>query len=234
MLTTIHGIIMKSIKYGETSIIIDVLTLEFGLRTYLMNGARNTKNSKASIFQISNQIEMIVYHRLDKDINRIKEVRLLYAYQKIPFDTIYSSLAMFVIELTKQTLHDSQEDTEICQWLIDSLQALDRGEENTATFHINYMIHMTFILGIQPDISGYNDGSYFSIKENTFYDGSSSPNLANTTREFVSCIQNNTIDNRMTKSQRKQLLQFLLYYFTFYIPNFKEPKSLKIFSEIFE
>ena len=47
------GIILRTIKYGETSIVVTIFTELFGVQTYLVNGIRTQKRSgnKAAMFQ---------------------------------------------------------------------------------------------------------------------------------------------------------------------------------------
>ena len=74
-----RGIVLRSIKYGETSLVVSVYTSVFGLQSYIINGIRTySKNSsnKAAFFQPATLLNMEVYHNSFKQINRIKEYQL--------------------------------------------------------------------------------------------------------------------------------------------------------------
>ena len=47
------GIVLRSIKYGETSLVVTIFTEMFGIQTYMVNGVRTSKKSaaKANLFQ---------------------------------------------------------------------------------------------------------------------------------------------------------------------------------------
>ena len=53
-LIQIEGIVLKTNKYGETSIISQILTRDHGLQSFIMGGV-NGNHGKAGMFQIMNQ-----------------------------------------------------------------------------------------------------------------------------------------------------------------------------------
>ena len=83
------GIVLRTVKYGETSVIVTIFTELFGIQSYLVNGVRtSTKkgSGKASLFQPSAILELVVYHNELKHLNRIKEFRWDYLYRHILTD----------------------------------------------------------------------------------------------------------------------------------------------------
>lgn len=81
---TSKGIIFKSLKYSETSIICDIYTREKGLRSFIISGVRTSKaGSKAAIYQHLNLVELISYDQDADKLARIKEIRLDHHYQYI-------------------------------------------------------------------------------------------------------------------------------------------------------
>ena len=80
------GIVLRTVKYGETSIIVTIFTELFGVQSYLVNGVRtSTKKGtgKASLFQPSAILDLVVYHNELKHLNRIKEFKWAVIYTSI-------------------------------------------------------------------------------------------------------------------------------------------------------
>jgi DNA repair protein RecO (recombination protein O) len=78
-----RGIVLRTVKYGETSIIVTIFTELFGVQSYLVNGVRtSTKkgSGKASMFQPAAILELVVYHNELKHLNRIKEFKWAVMY----------------------------------------------------------------------------------------------------------------------------------------------------------
>ena len=78
MVHNTKGIVLRVVKYGETSVIVTIYTELFGIQSYIVNGVRTTSKkgaSKASLFQPAAILDLIVYHNELKNLQRIKESR---------------------------------------------------------------------------------------------------------------------------------------------------------------
>ena len=70
------GVVLKTVRYGETSIIAGIFTELFGLQSYLINGVRVTSkkgSGKANMLQPGAILDMVVYHNELKNLQRVKE-----------------------------------------------------------------------------------------------------------------------------------------------------------------
>jgi len=68
------GMVFRTVKYGETSLIVTVYTELFGVQSYLVNGVRtSTKKGpgRANLFQPAAILDLIVYHNELKHLQRI-------------------------------------------------------------------------------------------------------------------------------------------------------------------
>ena len=93
MLIKTQGIIFHTKKYSESSLIVDIYTQEKGLRSYIISGVRSKKSKvSASLVQIMSLVDLVVYHRDDRDLTRIKEIKPAHVYQSLPFDVRKSAL----------------------------------------------------------------------------------------------------------------------------------------------
>ena len=56
----IQGVVLQSIRYGDTSLIVKVFTRQYGLRSYMVKGAFNRGSSlRAALFQNLNFIHYV-------------------------------------------------------------------------------------------------------------------------------------------------------------------------------
>src|SRR6187431_1942886 len=71
------GIVLRTVRYGETSLVVTIFTELFGVQTYMVNGVRTSKKSsaKANHFQPGAILFMLVYHNDQKQMQRIKEFK---------------------------------------------------------------------------------------------------------------------------------------------------------------
>src|SRR5882724_5528873 len=81
-----RGIVLRIVKYGETSLIVTVYTELFGIQSYLVNGVRTSSkkgSGKANLFQPCAILDMVVYHNELKQLNRIREFKWGVIYDHI-------------------------------------------------------------------------------------------------------------------------------------------------------
>src|ERR1700712_2316525 len=91
------GIVLRTIKYGETSVIAAIYTELFGLQSYLVNGVRTSSKKgpgRASLFQPGAILDLVVYHSELKNLQRIKEFKWGYLYKHIFSDIFKNSVAL--------------------------------------------------------------------------------------------------------------------------------------------
>src|SRR6266704_3704795 len=100
MLHKTNGIVFRLTNYGETSIIVNIFTGAFGLQSYIVNGARGkSKKTIIALYQPLTLLDLVVYHRENASIMRIKDVKCIHPYQNLPHDFRKSAIALFLNEI---------------------------------------------------------------------------------------------------------------------------------------
>ena len=100
MLHKTKGIVFRYTRYGETSIIVNIFTELFGLQSYIVNGVRSkSPKSKMALYQPLMLLDLVVYHKENAGIMRIKEVKSLYPYRTLFSDIYKSAVALFINEV---------------------------------------------------------------------------------------------------------------------------------------
>jgi DNA repair protein RecO (recombination protein O) len=164
------GIVLRTIKYGETSIVVSIFTELFGIQTYLVNGVRTPgKSTKAHLFQPSSLLEMQVYHNELKNLQRIKEVKWSILYKNILSDVIKNSIALFMVELLQKTLKQPETNENLFHFCEDAFLHLDIArKEITANFSVYFSIRIAQITGFSLQNNYSEKKNIFSIKEGCF------------------------------------------------------------------
>ena len=76
MLIKTQGIVLKFVKFRESSIIVSILTEEVGLTSFVVNNVRSAKSKfKAGYFEPLSLVEITGYYHPDREINRLSEIR---------------------------------------------------------------------------------------------------------------------------------------------------------------
>lgn len=168
MLST-RGIMLKVVKYGETSIICDIYTEQVGRQSYIINGVRK-KNAKypASLFQPMYMVEIVAYDNPQKELNRIKEIKVAVPYQSIPFDIKKSSIAQFALEILRKSVSERETNQALFDYVFDYFMYLDQGDKAYTNSHLWFALHLTRFLGFMPSGVCDKETPYFDIEKGAF------------------------------------------------------------------
>jgi DNA repair protein RecO (recombination protein O) len=122
-----RAIVLRSIKYGETSLVVTAFTAAFGLQTYLVNGVRSSKkgSNKANLLQPAALLDLVAYHHPQKNMQRIKEFNWAVLYQQVLSQVIKNSVALYVVELLYKTIKQPEQQEDLFDFCEDILLTLD-------------------------------------------------------------------------------------------------------------
>ncbi len=240
MLLNTRGIVISSVKYSDTSLIVKIFTEEEGVMSYIVKGVRSKKGEmKAALFRPLQLLEMSVYARENKQLNHIKEISVSHGYSCIYDDAVKRSVVIFLDEVLNRSLKDRFPDKEFFNWLWQSLIWYDLSKENTANFHLFFLIRLSKFLGFFPKSPSVNRFRYFDMVEGVFTNNEPlHPNYvtgktAELFRKLVDVASGNTSGFKITASERSDVLDVLMRYYRLQIEHFGEIKSLEILRMIF-
>jgi len=169
MVRSTKGIVLKSIKYGESSLIVKIFTRELGTQSYIVNGVRKSRGKqKASLFKPLTLLELEVYHKDTPNLKRIKECRNYNIYQTIPFEITRSSIGIYISEVLYKSLKSDQAQEPLYDMIEESLLKLDTDDADLTHFPISFMIRLSEKLGFGPLDNRNNENSLFDLLEGRF------------------------------------------------------------------
>ena len=234
-----RGIFLHHINYSETSIIARIYTEKFGRQSYIVNGVRQKKSSvKMNFFQPFSLLDMEVYYRPGRDLQRLNDARIAVPFEEIPFDIKKSSQVIFLAEVLLKCLREEEPHAELFDFLFYSICLLDKKKEGSANFHLAFLFRLTYYLGVFPQLPENLQSAYFDLEAASFC--SSEPLHKQfmdqeTTLKFRELFQTElhqiemlSYNNRL----RTVLLTRLLDYYKLHLDLVGEIKSLDILKEV--
>lgn len=221
MIFKTKGIVFRYTEYGESSIIVTIFTSQFGLQTYIVNSVRSASGkNKIALYEPLTLLDLVVYHRENASILRIKEAKCFHAYQLIPTDFKKSTIALFLNEILNKTVKEQTHTEELCEFLISSFVHFDLQNSNIENFHLIFLVRLSRYLGFRPsgveEIMGGRvtpDTEEEQILKQLVYANYSDPIL-------------------ISNIQRRNILEILVRFYVSHSPNFGELKSLPVLREI--
>lgn len=239
MLVKTRGIIFKSIKYSETSLILDIYTEELGLQKYIISGVRSKKaRTTASMLQIMSLLDLVVYHRENKTLNRIKEVQTAHIYTQLPFNVRRGAVGMFITEIARKTIREPEANRDLFQFLFDTLVHLDQTPRTIANLHLHFLLELSQFLGFLPGDDYSEQTPFFDLQEGRFLahqpahihflQGEQSKRLD----QLLNVNKENCHQVAFSREERARMLRSLLDYYRLHIENFPVVNAHLILEEI--
>jgi len=238
MLFKSRGIIFKSIKYSESSLILDIFTEERGVQSFIISGVRKARSkSQSGIYQTMNIVDLVAYQKENNKISRIKECKLALPYQNINFDVIRSSICMFIIDISRRSIRERAEQKELFQFVYQWLVYLDRTDDPIANMHLHYMLDLAQYLGFEIQNNYGTNYRFFNLKDGAFAeyedaDLSINETLSETLYLLLKTNKAERNQLRIAADQRSKLLDQLIKYYQYHVDGFGSLKSLEIFRTV--
>ena len=235
------GIVLRSIKYGETSLVVNIFTELFGIQSYMVNGVRTQgKNVKAHYYQPSSILDLHVYHNTLKNLQRIKEVKWNYLYKSILSDVTRNAVALYMVELIHKCLKQPENNIAMFQYAEDALMALDVATEAiTANFPIYFSIQMAHLMGfsIQDTYSDkfpildLEEGRFISVRPHhrNFVEGDQSYYIS----QLMKTMHPDELNQiRINKTTRREILSSFQLFYALHMPEFGVMKTVPVLQEL--
>ena len=236
------GIVIRSIKYGETSLVVTILTEMFGIQTYMVNGVRTSKKSasKANHFQPTAILDLVVYHSENKSMQRIKEFSWAVLYDKLLSDVIKNSVASFMAELIQKCLKQPEPNADLFSFCEESFLALDRADRIVAAnFALFFTLHLAHFFGFRMTDNFNSEDHVLDLQEGIFIDHQPAhPHFidgknAELTAELLKVMQPAELEAFSLNGEiRRSLLLRYLEYYALHIQDFGQMKTLLVLHEV--
>ncbi|MFS4454581.1 DNA repair protein RecO [Maribacter sp. 2304DJ31-5] len=238
MQITTKAIVLSSIKYGDTSLIVRAFTASDGLKSYLIKGILTSKKGrlKSAYFLPLSQLELVANHRNKGTLESIREAKVHYHYQTLHTDITKNAMILFLAEMLGNSVHEEEANPALYQFLEATLQWLDTHNE-IANFHLYFLLSLTRYLGFYPDTDQMEAG-FFDLLEGEFTNAPSlNPMIAGENLLYFKSFLGTNFDAihriKMKKTNRQELLKSLVVYFELHLQGFRKPRSLAVLNEVF-
>jgi len=234
-----RGIVLNYVKYSESSIIAKVFTEEFGLQSYSVKGVRGKKSkTRIALFEPLTQVEIVAFQKDNKTIHNLREIRVSYAYQSIPFDALKRAILFFLDEILIKTIKEESQAKELFDWLSHALTWFDLNDESPLNFHLVFMMQLTRFLGFYPKKDPAPNYQFFNLESGQFC--SSQPNnpnyLSGQTAMHFNILHESSFEDaanlELNSSQRRNLLEALIVYYKLHFSGFGEIKSVEVLKAV--
>ena len=241
MLTKTQAIVLHSLKYGETRLVVDMFTRSQGRQSFIVSIPKSVKGKiKKQLFQPLTLLEIEYDLRPKLQLQKLSDVRLASPFSSIPFDPNKLSISLFIAEFLYYALRSEQRNEPLFDYIVNSIQWLDAQTNRFANFHLVFLMRLSRFLGFYPNLDHYQAGDYFDLRESVFLP------VPPVHRDFLHPQEAEKIQLmmrmdfptmhlfRMSHQERNRLLEVSLIYYRLHIPDFPELKSVSVLQELYQ
>lgn len=232
-----RALVLATVRYGESDVIVKMLTESSGLRSYMIRGLQKSKKGpfRPAMFQPLTQLQIQAMHRDKGQLERLTEAKVSAHYLSLHNDIVKSSMALFLAEMFKMTLQEQEPNPELFGFLSDALLALD-ASEGPLNFHLKIVLELQQYLGCYPDFQNEHL-PYFNLEEGVFQDSSLGITRSAAVLKDLCTLAKTPFSHlaqwKTTTRQRRELLDLLMDYMQMHATGFKRPKSIEIYRQVF-
>jgi DNA repair protein RecO (recombination protein O) len=242
MLQRIEGIVLRTVRYNDHTIIAHLYTLQMGRASFRVAIPRSRKAAvKSVLFQPLALLELVSDVRPTTTIYSVREAKSICPFTSIPYDPVKAAIALFLAEFLSRTVREEgTENIPLYTYLSHSIRWLDTSQGSVANFHLVFLMRFSRFLGLYPNLDNYGQGNYFDLLNGCFTPTRPALHLSFLEPEEASRISRLMRMNydtmhlfSMNRSERNRCLHIMNEYYRLHLPDFPELKSLEVLRELF-
>jgi len=240
MLHKTKGIVLHYVKYGDSSIIAYIYTDIFGRQAFIVNGVRSKRSGiRLNYFQPLSILELDVYYKPNRDIQRIKDLKIFVMLHTVHNNIVKSTVALFIAEILYKTLREVEPNKPLFDFIYNSIQILDLKNEGIENYHLVFLLMLSRYLGISPVIEDNKIIEFNNIKQQSLFKNDRGISLILTEEEKRALTHiykysfNNLEKIKLGNNVRSSLLLKFVEYFKIHLEGIGNIKSLAVLKEVF-
>ncbi len=152
MLTKTEAVVLKSMKYGDTSKIVSFYTRRFGKLKGVAKGARKPNNKFGAALEPFTRVSLVVYRKENRDLHLISQCDSIELYRKLNDDLGRMSAGLAVLELVDRLTHGEEENLSLFTLLTDTLSTLNATTKNCESVQRAFQLKCTALFGFAPSL----------------------------------------------------------------------------------
>jgi DNA repair protein RecO (recombination protein O) len=251
-----EAVVLKSIKYRETSKIVTFYTRQLGKLSAIAKGARRPRNTFASSLEPMSHVALVVYRKEGREIQTVSECELKGGFRGIPESLEKMAVGMCLIELVNCVAHEEEQNVRLFNLLVHSLTILNHATKNFVNLLYSFEIHLAGILGfgismkrcvgcgrnLLADSEGYKTVEFHLDKGGPLCDECSGVNgqRVKLSRQVYMILEHiaseadfeRLLNLSVERRLQDQVQSFLWSYLKFHVSGIRPLKSKEVFSAV--
>jgi DNA repair protein RecO len=243
MVTKTEAVVLRTVDYSESSLIVTLFTREHGVIAVIAKGAKRPKSKFAALMVPGQVIEAVIYIKGTRNVQTLSEASYMLKLDQLRIDLEKLALTTTTLELIKQVLHENEVNELLFAFLVKFLRWINSydnpGRIIFPYVQLRVMDHIG--IGIQPEenLDSETSSGYMNIELGTLSqsaEGAESIRLTSKQFQFIRDTlfskKQSIFEIDLEKSELSDLIGYLDRYIRYHIEGVKPRKSDEIFEKI--
>jgi DNA repair protein RecO (recombination protein O) len=147
-----EAIVLRTMKYRETSRIATLYTKEIGKISVIAKGARDGRSRLGGALQPMNHVGVLFYMKESRDLQLLTQCDIARSFPGLTTDLDRMAAAMAAVELTDAVTPREEPNHEIFDLLSSTLDAVSVATKQPGNALYYFELHLLGIIGFRPDM----------------------------------------------------------------------------------
>ncbi|TAK56655.1 MAG: DNA repair protein RecO [Bacteroidetes bacterium] len=250
-----EAIVLRAIKYSETSKIVTFYTKELGKIGAIVKGARKRESKVGSALEPMSYVQVVLYVKESREVQLVSQIELIQSFHHIASDLERISVGLSLVEIVNAIVHEQEQNVPLFLLLKDSLSELENLSLSPSFLLWYFELKLSELLGFAPvfDSCGKckkalttdagTSWQLYSISR-----GSPVCNTCSVTQETLTHLSTNAVqalgklisipdvkklnNNYLEVQKNEEIETFLTKYLQLHVPGFRIPRSREMLKAV--
>ena len=150
MITRTDAVVLKSMKYRDSSKIVTFYSRRFGKVKGIAKGARQMKSKFGAALEPLSAVSLLFYKKEHRELHLISQCDTLKTYRNIHSELDRMAVGLSILELIDQLTHEEEGNDPLYSLLVQSLDELEQAEKHFMNFFLAFELRCASVLGFMP------------------------------------------------------------------------------------
>jgi DNA repair protein RecO (recombination protein O) len=152
MIVKTEAVILRSMRYRETSKIVTVFSRKFGKLRGIAKGARGPKSKFGAALEPMTFVSMVLYKHERRELHTISECEIVKLFPRLHADLNKINLGLIVVEFVEATVPEGEPSEAVFALLVEVLNELDLATKNIENVLYFFRLQILDLLGFRPTL----------------------------------------------------------------------------------
>ena len=147
-----EAVVLKSVNYSDSSLIVRLFTLEYGEISIMAKGARRSKYGTGALLQPPNHLAITYRHKDGRDLQNLISAEFAARHPNLSADMAHSAAALLAVEMLDRATDEDDPHPLLFRLITALLAALNAQETEPLLLMQFYQLHLARQLGFAPHL----------------------------------------------------------------------------------